>query len=104
MQPHEGYQHLRVNHSISFKDPNTGAHSNSIESSWRALKAVTTSSGRRKAHILGNLARYIFNKRCFALKLNRTEEFFRLVSTLYNGPQRAENEENEEDVTEDMLH
>ncbi|KAK9696722.1 hypothetical protein QE152_g31392 [Popillia japonica] len=29
----------RVNHSITFKDPETGAHTNSIESSWRAAKS-----------------------------------------------------------------
>ena len=32
----EGFKHLTVNHSLHFKDPDTGTHSNSIESSWRA--------------------------------------------------------------------
>ena len=79
----EGFEHLRVNHSLHFKDPETGAHSNSIEGSWRAAKAITTSSGKRKSHIPGNLARYMFNKRCLANNLDRTEEFFRLAGTLY---------------------
>ncbi|GFY02371.1 putative isxo2-like transposase domain protein [Trichonephila clavipes] len=35
---HEGYQHLRVNHSLTFKDPETGAHTNSIEGTWSAIK------------------------------------------------------------------
>jgi hypothetical protein len=101
----EGYVHLKVNHSLHFKDPETGAHSNSIESSWRAAKAVVSSSGRRKAHIPGNLARYMFNKRCAALKLDRTEEFFRLAGTLYN-PNNQEKqgfesqEEDEEELEE----
>ncbi|KAK9694844.1 ISXO2-like transposase domain [Popillia japonica] len=37
----EGYEHLKVNHSITFKDPETGAHTNSIESSWRAARLTT---------------------------------------------------------------
>ncbi|KAK9711735.1 ISXO2-like transposase domain [Popillia japonica] len=59
----EGYEHLKVNHSITFKDPETGAHTNSIESSWRAAKSSMKTSGtctwqlgRIKAHVPGNLA------------------------------------------------
>ena len=32
----EGFQNLTVNHSLHFKDPETGTHTNAIESSWRA--------------------------------------------------------------------
>lgn len=35
--PSEGYEHLKVNHSIQFKDPETGACTNGIEGSWSAL-------------------------------------------------------------------
>jgi len=28
---YEGFEHLKVNHSLNFKDPETGAHTNSIE-------------------------------------------------------------------------
>src|SRR5690349_2050894 len=55
---HSGYEHLKVNHSINFKDPETGAHTNSIELSWQAAKATMSSSGCCKCHIPGNLARY----------------------------------------------
>lgn len=79
----EGFKYLKVNHSLNFKDPISGAHTNSIESSWRAAKAIVSSSGRRKTSIPGNLARYMFYKRCEELNLNRTE-FFRLVGTLYD--------------------
>ncbi|GFW00089.1 DDE_Tnp_IS1595 domain-containing protein [Trichonephila clavipes] len=34
----EGFKHLEVNHSVCFKDPDTGAHTNSIEGTWSAIK------------------------------------------------------------------
>ena len=34
----EGYEHLTVNHSQHFIDPVSGANTQRIESSWRALK------------------------------------------------------------------
>ncbi|GFU96196.1 mitotic-spindle organizing protein 2A [Trichonephila clavipes] len=34
----EGFQHLKVNHSLTFVCPVTGAHNNSIEGSWSGIK------------------------------------------------------------------
>ena len=44
----EGYGHLTVNHSIQFKNPETGACTNRIESTWRAVKQSLGKSGTRK--------------------------------------------------------
>jgi hypothetical protein len=34
----QGYMHCTINHSIHFVDTDTGAHSNTIESTWHQVK------------------------------------------------------------------
>lgn len=104
----EGYEHLTVNHSVTFKDPETGACTNKIESSWGALKRSISSSGRRKYFFPGYLAKYMFIKRCRILKLDFFVEFLKAAGTLYNplAPRTVESElqnavSSDEEVDED---
>lgn len=92
---------MQVNRSLHFKDPETGAHTRSIESTWRAAKTTLSSSGRRKAHIPGNLARYLLNKRCEDLQLDRMEEFLRIAGQLYDPTKSTERKKVADDEYEE---
>ncbi|KAG5679537.1 hypothetical protein PVAND_009097 [Polypedilum vanderplanki] len=106
-----GYQHLKVNHSITFKDPETGANTNRIESTWRAAKASYSSSGRRKSFYASYLAKYIFMKKCRSLELDPFLEFLRLAGKLYDAtnyfdtplePAVDESDDDDDDETEEL--
>ena len=80
----EGYVHLTVNHSVNFVDPDTGAHTNTIESTWRHVKNSLPSYHRKKQFFVGYLAKYVFVKRCRMTNVDPTVAFFELAGSLYD--------------------
>jgi transposase-like protein len=80
----EGFIHLSVNHSLTFKDPETGACTNRIEATWRAVKEHYKSSSRRKYFFGGYLAKYAFLKHCRIKGLDIFETFMRHTAVLYS--------------------
>jgi len=79
----EGYRHLTVNHSLNFVDADTGAHTQNIESNWRAAKAAVPKFGNRRHFFPGYLARYLFIRR-FPNNGQRFHEFLLAAGQLYN--------------------
>lgn len=79
-----GYVHQMVNHSVTFKDPETGAHTNSIEGSWAHAKKSIPPSGRRKQFMAGYLSKFLFLKRCRVQNLDPFVEFCRIAGRLYD--------------------
>ena len=82
------FDHLTVNHSVNFKDPETGAHTNSIECTWRHAKESMPTQNRKKYHVPGNLARYIFMKSMRIRKMDFKIGFFNLAGQLYDPTKR----------------
>jgi transposase-like protein len=58
----EGFGHIRVNHSLHFKDPETGAHTNKIEGTWSAIKRGLNSN-KTKDGLDYYLAEYVWRKK-----------------------------------------
>jgi hypothetical protein len=58
-----GYTHLTVKHSIEFVNPNTVAHTNTIDSTWRRVKAFLGKYNRGDDYEY-HLAHYMFAARC----------------------------------------
>lgn len=84
MLSEEGYRQLTENHLLNFVDPQTGAQTNKIESTWAAAKWTIVKPGRRrKNHFAENLAKYMFIKKCILKNLDKTVEFFKGAGALY---------------------
>jgi len=103
----KGFQHLTVNHSYNFVDPQTGkkndykmiiyynfnafyvliifkltgAHTQHIERVSREVRGNIPRYGTREDHVLGNLAEYLF-KRAYS-RSKCIEIFFDIIAELY---------------------
>lgn len=57
-----GITHLTVNHSINYKDPISGAHTNTIEGSWSGIKCNIAPRNRTKKLIDLHLCEFIWRR------------------------------------------
>jgi hypothetical protein len=57
------YSHLTVNHSENFRDPATGAHTNTIEGTWAGLKRAIKPRNRSKDNPEEHLMEFIWRRK-----------------------------------------
>jgi len=60
-----GYQHETVNHSVNFKDPETGCHTNGIEGDWQKAKRSVCMPrfGVKQAHLQSFLSAHTWRRK-----------------------------------------
>ena len=74
-----GYTHETVPRTIGFVDQQTGAHINTIQSTWYHVKAYLNAYNRKKDYIY-DLAQYMFTARCRAENVDEFTKFIHIVS------------------------
>jgi hypothetical protein len=75
----QGFTHRTVNHSIAFVDPLTGAHTNTIERTWRTVKVFLGQYNRGEDYEY-HFANYMFAARCKAEGVPMFLQFLHLVA------------------------
>jgi transposase-like protein len=76
------YNHLTVNHSETYVDTVTGAHTNTVERAWRDVRSGVPKYGVRSKHFAGYLAEYLFKRRYTKVE-DRHHRFFTRASDMY---------------------
>ena len=74
-----GYTHETVKRTIGFVDQQTGAHMNTIQSTWRHVKAFLNPYNRKGDYVY-DLAQYMFTARCTAENVDEFTKFIHIVA------------------------
>ncbi|GBL73930.1 hypothetical protein AVEN_230867-1 [Araneus ventricosus] len=78
----EGFVHLTVNHSMHFVDPDTGAHTQSIEGTWSAIKRDLNGTNHVKGQFDSYMAAYMW-KRKNSTAESRMESLLDMIKEVY---------------------
>lgn len=59
-----GYQHQTVNHSLHFRDPQTGVHTNTVEGMWAAAKCKFRRMHGTSSNLMDSyFSEFVWNKK-----------------------------------------
>lgn len=75
--------HETVNHSQTFKNEETGAHTNTIEGLWRHAKHRIPHYRRKNCDYTGYLAKFMFLSKIQRNREEPVEEFFKQAGNMY---------------------
>lgn len=93
------YHHISVNHSKTFKDPETGACTNKIEGAWAHLRRSFPSTGIRERFIEDYLASFIMRNKGILTFI----DFAKLIVFYKNTEEETDNEKEIKEEEEDVL-
>lgn len=102
-----GYTHLTVNHSKNFKDPQTGACTNTIEGQWHHLKNSLPRHGTRKPLLETYFAEYCVRQKYLKNSADPFLCFLQLVTKVYKCerplPTDTESERDKENIPPPLI-
>ena len=97
-----GYEHVTVNHSKEFYNHENDACTNTIESTWRAVKQSLPKYGTVKTLYDSYFVEYMIRRKYLKSNNDKFLGFLKLVKRVYNPDKSAENIENDPPVV--MAH
>ena len=103
----EGYVHLTVNHRLNFVDPDTGAHTQRIESTWWGVKRSLPHTGGSKELFEGYVHEWLWRQHYgqdpFGNTVEHTSQF--LNRSLYHSMPRPDcfQRKNKQDWRSELL-
>ena len=74
--------HFSVNHSENFVDPETGAHTQTIEGLWRHCKAFLPSFGLKSRDLHTYLGAFLWHRYCKQRKLDMFVKFLKCAAEI----------------------
>ena len=79
----EGYIHGTVNHSVEFVNSETGDHTQTIESTWRAVKRSLPRGGTVKGMYESYFAEFMFRRQYLDDSDDRFISFLKQAAMVY---------------------
>ena len=78
----EDCDHFAVNHSENFVDPETGAHTQTIEGLWRQCKVFLPTFGMKPKYLGSYIGTFLWHRYCKQRKLDMFIKFLKCVSDI----------------------
>jgi hypothetical protein len=88
-----GYTHLTINHSRFFRDPDTGAHTNSIEGTWMHVKRSLNKNGTMKELLPNYFTEFMWRRRFLDGNVDPFALFLRHIALYHHEVPHIEDEE-----------
>jgi transposase-like protein len=77
------YKHYTVNHSKEFVNQSTGAHTNTIESTWHSLKLSIPKTGTQKSMYDGYFFEFVVRRKYLRNSTDKFLKFLELIVQVY---------------------
>ena len=93
----EGFQHLTLYHSLNFRDPNTWADTQQIESNWRPLRQRLCRGGVTSGKLADHMCEYLWRHDVRRQGLDPFQELIKAAADMCTADEREEDADEGDD-------